>query len=84
MRNMRFGPVRQGESYRALREVEGEGLVCKEQDAEYPLSRRRYTITALGEVCLEPMANAPGHYRGEVELFFRLNERASLQEEACG
>jgi hypothetical protein len=39
------------------------------------LSRRRYAITGLGEAYFELLAK----YRGEVERFFRLYERAPLQ-----
>jgi DNA-binding PadR family transcriptional regulator len=47
MRDLGFGSVRPGEMYRTLRELKSEGLVAWEgRDAEYMLSRRRYTITA--------------------------------------
>lgn len=80
MRDLGFGSVRPGEMYRTLRELKSEGLVTWEgQGAEFMLSRRRYTITALGEAYLELLANVMGQYRGEVERFFRLYERAPLQ-----
>lgn len=80
MRDLGFGSVRPGEMYRTLRELKSEGLVvCEGQKAEYVLSRRRYTITALGEAYLELLANALESYRGEVERFFRLYEGAPLQ-----
>lgn len=81
MRYLGFESVRPGEMYRTLREMKGEGLVVYEaRGAEYMLSRRRYTITSLGEACLESLANALGWYRGEAERFYRLYERAPLQE----
>lgn len=81
MRDLGFGSVRPGEMYRTLGELKSEGLLSWEsKGAEYMLSRRRYTITALGEACLELLANALGRYRGEVERFFRLYERTPLQK----
>jgi PadR family transcriptional regulator, regulatory protein PadR len=80
MRNLGFGSVRPGEMYRTLRELEREALVfCEGRGAEFMLSRRRYAITTLGEAYLELLANVLAQYRGEVERFFRLYERAPLQ-----
>ena len=80
MRNLGFDVVRPGEVYRTLREMKSEGLILSEREgAEYMLSRRRFGITALGEAYLELLANALGQYREEVERFFWLYERASLQ-----
>lgn len=60
-------------TYRTLQQMEKEGMVVSSgNDFERDVSRRRYSITAWGNACLECMANAIGQYGEEIDHFFRL------------
>lgn len=65
------------EMYGTLRQIEKEGVLVSEDDGfDRELSRRRYSITELGDAYLEYLADALVQYGGEIDLFFRLyNER---------
>ena len=68
-----FHASRSRTTYRILQQMENEGMVVSRgNDFEHEVSRRRYSITAWGNACLECMANAIGQYGEEIELFFRL------------
>ncbi len=59
--------------YRALQQMEKEGLIVSRGDGfERDLSRRRYSITTWGDTYLEYLANALVEYGEEIEIFFRL------------
>jgi hypothetical protein len=56
----------------ALRTLQEKDMTFSERGTEHLLSRRRYGLTELGEVCLESLAWALDRYRREIELFFLL------------
>jgi hypothetical protein len=63
--------------------MEKEGMVVsRDNDFEHEVSRRRYSITAWGNACLECMANAIGQYGEEIDLFFRLFDEHLASEAA--
>src|SRR5215210_2353628 len=67
-----LGATRSEAVYRALRQMEKEGIVVSK--SERPDSEPcwlRYSITASGEVFIEYLANVLGQYRKEVNLLFR-------------
>lgn len=47
---------------------------------ERELSRRRYSITKLGDAYLEYLANALVQYGEEIDLFFRFFEKQLARE----
>jgi PadR family transcriptional regulator PadR len=68
-----FGPRRPVAVYRALQQMEKEGMVVSERDGSHGrLSRRKYSIAEPGEVYLEFWANSLLRYREEVDFFLRL------------
>lgn len=76
-----FGATRQGEVYRVLRELGGEGLTFSERERmEYLLSRRRYGLTEEGKVCLEFLARSFEERRREIERFFLAYEGRPVHE----
>jgi len=55
--------------YRNLRRMEQEGMVLSERDgSDCRLSRRRYSITELGEAYLESCASSLAEYREAMDL----------------
>jgi len=61
------------EMYRTLRQMEKEGVLVSEDDGfDRELSRRRYSITELGDAYLEYLADALLQYGEEIDLFFRV------------
>ena len=59
--------------YRALRQMEKEGIVVSESEEPEPEACwLRYSITVWGEAYLEYLANVLGQYRKEVNLLFRV------------
>jgi DNA-binding PadR family transcriptional regulator len=61
--------------YRALRQMEKEGMVVSESEEPDPEPCwLRYSITTWGEAYLEYLANVLGQYRKEVNLLFRIYE----------
>jgi DNA-binding PadR family transcriptional regulator len=67
-----LGATRREAVYRALRQMEKEGIVVSKSDVpDSEPSWLRYTITALGETYLEYLANVLGQYGKEVNLLFR-------------
>ena len=74
------GRVRPEEVYRALRQMEGEGLVLSEGDGlDRVLSRRRYSITESGEAYLEFWANSLTQYQEDIDVFLRAYAEGSAQ-----
>ncbi len=66
-----LGATRPGAVYRALRQMEREGVVASEGDElDGHLPRRRFSITGSGEAYLELWANALARYEEEIYLFF--------------
>ncbi|MDX6380448.1 MAG: hypothetical protein QOI57_1472 [Rubrobacteraceae bacterium] len=63
--------------YRVLLQMEKERIVVSKS---FGLSRRRYSITELGEAYLEYLANVFEQYRAEIDLFFRLYYKHSAGE----
>jgi poly-beta-hydroxybutyrate-responsive repressor len=58
--------------YGTLQHMEKEGVLVSEEDKfDRTLSRRRYSITELGNVYLEYLANALMQYGEEVDLFLQ-------------
>lgn len=67
--------------YRVLQRMEKEGVIVSAGDGfERELSRRRYSITELGEAYLEYLANALMQYGEEIDLFFQLCEKQLARE----
>lgn len=67
--------------YRVLQQMEKEGVIVSAGDGfERELSRRRYSITELGEAYLEYLANALMQYGEEIDLFFRLCDKQLARE----
>ncbi len=63
--------MRPGTVYRSLRQIEQEGMVLSERDVfDCRLSRRRYSITELGEAYLKSCANSLSEYRESMDFFF--------------
>ena len=56
--------------YRALRQMEDEGMVCSERDGFDFRILRKYSIADSGESHLELWANSLAEYQKEVDLFF--------------
>ena len=68
-----FEQINAGSVYRALRQMEKEGMVVSESEEPDPEACwLRYSITAWGEAYLEYLANVLGQYRKEVNLLFRV------------
>ena len=65
--------------YGTLQHMEKEGVLVSEEDKfDRTLSRRRYSITELGDVYLESLANALMQYGEEVDLFLQIyNKRTT-------
>jgi len=67
--------------YPVLQQMEKEGVIVSASDGfERELSRRRYSITQLGEAYLEYLANALMQYGEEIDLFFRLCDKQLARE----
>lgn len=64
-------------TYRVLQQMEKERMVVSKS---FGLSRRRYSITELGEAYLEYLANVLEQYRAEMDLFSRLYNKHSAGE----
>ena len=74
------GMVRPEAVYRALRQMEGEGMVLSEGDGlDRVLSRRKYSITESGEAYLEFWANSLARYQEDIDLFLRAYAERSAQ-----
>lgn len=73
MIDLGFGMRRAEAMYRALRQMEKEGVITSKPDGGYGRgwSRRRYSITESGEAYLEYLANAFARYQKEMDLFLR-------------
>jgi PadR family transcriptional regulator PadR len=68
-------------TYRALQQMEKEGLIVSRGDGfGRDLSQRRYSITKWGDTYLEHLANALVEYREEIEIFFRLLNKQLTSE----
>jgi DNA-binding PadR family transcriptional regulator len=66
------------EMYRTLQQMEKEGVLVSEDDGfDRELSRHRYSITELGDACLEYLADALMQYGEEIDLFLRLYNKQS-------
>jgi poly-beta-hydroxybutyrate-responsive repressor len=65
--------------YGTLQHMEKEGVLVSEEDKFDPmLSRRKYSITELGNIYLEYLANALMQYGEEIDLFLQIyNERTT-------
>lgn len=73
MIDLGFGATHSEAMYRALQQIENEGLIVSElQGLDYNLSRQRYAITELGEAYLEYLANALAQYQKEIDRFFQI------------
>ena len=76
-----LGATRSEAVYRALRQMEKEGIVVSK--SERPGSEPcwlRYSITASGEGYIEYLANVLGQYRKEVKLLFRFYKEQHMPE----
>lgn len=74
------GMVRPEAVYRALQQMEGEGLVLSEGDGlDRVLSRRKYSITESGEAYLEFWANSLTQYQEDIDVFLRAYAEGSAQ-----
>jgi DNA-binding PadR family transcriptional regulator len=76
-----LGATRSEAVYRALRQMKKEGIVVSK--SEGPGSEPcwlRYSITALGEVYMEYLANVLGQYRKEVNFLFRFYKEQHMPE----
>jgi DNA-binding PadR family transcriptional regulator len=60
--------------------MEKEGVLVSEEDKFDPmLSRRKYSITELGNVYLESLANALRQYGEEVDLFLQIYNKQTTR-----
>ena len=76
-----LGATRPEAVYRALRQMEKEGIVIsKSEESSSECCWLRYSITALGETYLEYLANVLGQYRKEVNLLFRFYKEQHMPE----
>lgn len=67
--------------YQVLQQMEKEGMILSRGDGlELELSRRRYSITKLGDDYLEYLANALAQYGEEIDLFFRFFNKQLARE----
>lgn len=68
-----FAALNPGTLYRALRQMEKEGLVNSDWDTSgQGPARRIYSITDAGEAYLKLWAGSLEHYRRTMDLFFNL------------
>ena len=66
--------------YGTLQHMEKEGVLVSEEDKfDRMLSRRKYSITELGDVYLESLANALMQYREEVDLFLQIYNKQTTR-----
>ena len=66
--------------YRTLQHMEKEGVLVSEEDKfDRMLSRRQYSLTELGDVYLESLANALMQYREEVDLFLQIYNKQTTR-----
>jgi DNA-binding PadR family transcriptional regulator len=70
-----------GTVYRALQQMEKEGMIVSRGDGfDRELSRHWYSITRWGDTYLEYLANALVEYGEEIDVFFRLFNRQLASE----
>ena len=66
--------------YGTLQHMEKEGVLVSEEDkVDRMLSRRRYSITELGNVYLEYLANALMQYGEEIDLFLQIYNKQTTR-----
>jgi DNA-binding PadR family transcriptional regulator len=66
--------------YEILQHMEKEGVLVSEEDKfDLMLSRRKYSITELGNVYLEYLANALMQYGGEIDLFLQIYNKQTAR-----
>lgn len=71
-----FGASHPRAVYRVLQQMEKDGTIAANDDgSEREPSRRRYSITELGDAYLEYLANTLMQYGEEIDLFFRLFDK---------
>jgi PadR family transcriptional regulator PadR len=74
-RALGFETMNPGTLYRALRQMEKDGVVESNWETARPgPPRRMYTITDAGEAYLGLWAKSLGQYRQSMDAFFRLYE----------
>ena len=74
-RALGFETMNPGTLYRALRQMEKDGVVESSWETARPgPARRMYTITDAGEAYLGFWAKSLGQYRQSMDAFFRLYE----------
>ncbi len=79
-----FGARRPGTVYRALGQMEKEGIILYKRDGiDCRLPRRKYSITEAGEDYLESWANSLAEYREDMDLFLEVYA-GEIEREACG
>ena len=79
--NYDLGAVRPQPVYRALRQMEQEGIVVsKPERSDSEPCWLKYSITASGEAYLDYLANLLGQYRDEVNLLFRFYKEQCMPE----
>jgi poly-beta-hydroxybutyrate-responsive repressor len=72
-RALGFETMNPGTLYRALRQMEKDGVVESSWETARPgLARRMYTITDAGEAYLGFWARSLGRYQQSMDAFFRL------------
>ena len=66
--------------YETLQHMEKEGVLVSEEDKfDRTLSRRKYSITELGNVYLEYLANALMQYGEEIDLFLQIYNKQTTR-----
>jgi poly-beta-hydroxybutyrate-responsive repressor len=81
MSDLGFGATRSAAMYRALRQMEKEGIIISETDRiDRGPANRRYSITDVGEAYLECLANAFAQYQKEMDLISRIYNRQHITE----
>lgn len=80
MINLGLGATHSEIMYGTLQHMEKEGVLVSEEDKfDRTLSRRKYSITELGNVYLEYLANALMQYGEEVDLFLQIYNKQTTR-----
>jgi poly-beta-hydroxybutyrate-responsive repressor len=80
MNNLGLEATHSETMYGTLQHMEKEGVLVSEEDkVDRMLSRRKYSITELGNLYLECLANALMQYGEEIDLFLQIYNKQSTR-----
>ena len=80
MNNLGLEATHSETMYGTLQHMEKEGVLVSEEDkVDRMLSRRKYSITELGNLYLECLANALMQYGEEIHLFLQIYNRQTTR-----